>query len=205
MRTPEEKLLAKRQENKKWRDANPEEAKATARRWREANLEKIKKYRMANRHKDREYRDANREKCKLACRKYRVFNPEKAKASEKKWREANREKVNERSKRWAKRNPEKIAARVNIRRAIKIGASIGDPKTIAKWEKSWRFKKSAICYWCSERVSTKTCHMDHINPLSRGGSHSIENLCISCQPCNNKKYVSDLKTWNAKIKQPVLF
>jgi 5-methylcytosine-specific restriction endonuclease McrA len=220
MKTPEERRLAK---------------KAAFKKWREANLEKIKKYRMANRHKDKEYREANREKCRLRGQKFRKENPEKSAASSKKWAKENREKVNEKAKKWYHKNkekcqasarrycaknrekcllasmrryyeyPEEASARRHLRYARLRNATIGNPKIIAKWEKSWRTKKFAICYWCSVRVFTKTCHMDHINPLAKGGSHSIENLCISCQPCNNKKCASDLQTWNSRIEQPVMF
>lgn len=42
------------------------------------------------------------------------------------------------------------------------------------------------CHWCG--VSCKdNYHVDHIQPLSKGGSNRIENICISCPPCNLKK------------------
>lgn len=31
-------------------------------------------------------------------------------------------------------------------------------------------------------------HLDHITPLSRGGSHSKDNLVPACQSCNNRKF-----------------
>ena len=29
--------------------------------------------------------------------------------------------------------------------------------------------------------------IDHITPLSKGGSHELDNLTIACFPCNAKK------------------
>lgn len=43
------------------------------------------------------------------------------------------------------------------------------------------------CAWCGCDVSNKY-HVDHVIPLSRGGSDAKENLVISCKTCNLKKY-----------------
>jgi 5-methylcytosine-specific restriction endonuclease McrA len=29
--------------------------------------------------------------------------------------------------------------------------------------------------------------IDHILPVSRGGTNDVENLCVSCGPCNGRK------------------
>lgn len=34
---------------------------------------------------------------------------------------------------------------------------------------------------------TRNWHIDHMIPLSRGGSHDIDNLAPSCGSCNMKK------------------
>lgn len=90
------------------------------------------------------------------------------------------------------------------RRAKKRMASIGDSKLILKWEKQWRTKKTAICYWCGRRITTKQCHADHIVPLAKGGSHCIENLCIACKTCNSHKRDLDPHEFNKTLKQPNL-
>jgi hypothetical protein len=32
--------------------------------------------------------------------------------------------------------------------------------------------------------------VEHIVPLAKGGTHGLENLALSCQGCNSRKYVS---------------
>lgn len=42
------------------------------------------------------------------------------------------------------------------------------------------------CYWCGKRLDKY--EVDHIVPLSRGGSNEPSNLVIACPPCNNSKH-----------------
>lgn len=42
------------------------------------------------------------------------------------------------------------------------------------------------CYYCRERI-VAFC-FDHYVPLSRNGKHHIDNIKISCGPCNQKKH-----------------
>ena len=84
-------------------------------------------------------------------------------------------------RRWAKRNPEKIEA----------------------WMASIMAKPSASCYWCGASVSKSNLHFDHIVALSKGGPHSIENLCVSCAPCNLSKANKDVVAW-VRVGQQVL-
>lgn len=56
------------------------------------------------------------------------------------------------------------------------------------------FKKyNGKCFYCEQRVSTSSqClrplgTIDHYIPLSRGGTHSKENLVLACFPCNQDK------------------
>ena len=70
--------------------------------------------------------------------------------------------------------------------------------------KSCQTKKTIKCYWCREKVLTAKCHADHITPLSKGGPHSVENLCVSCPKCNHAKSAKLLEKWNSQLIQPIL-
>ena len=91
-----------------------------------------------------------------------------------------------------------------VRRARKMDAEIGNLESIAKWNLRWRSLKSATCFWCLQSVPVAKVHVDHIIPLSRGGSHSVGNLCTSCQHCNCTKSAKMPEQWNREISQPSL-
>ncbi len=55
----------------------------------------------------------------------------------------------------------------------------------------WRKKKSAgVCYYCARKFPPDDLTMDHLIPLSRGGSSERFNIVPACKECNNsKKYL----------------
>ena len=50
-----------------------------------------------------------------------------------------------------------------------------------------RCRQHGHCYWCGSKVG-QHCHVDHVIPLSKGGSNGPENIVISCVACNLRKY-----------------
>jgi 5-methylcytosine-specific restriction endonuclease McrA len=48
---------------------------------------------------------------------------------------------------------------------------------------------------CSNCGSNENQSLDHIIPLSRGGSHSIGNLMTLCRSCNSSKHARTLMEW----------
>lgn len=211
--------LRQRDKEKYWSD--PEKYRAYARAWAAANPEKVKAYRAASveRHYDKlmkawaSYRAGNREKLRERTRAYQAANPEKVKASraasyakhkEKRRAEArdyceeHREWSRAKSAEWRKNNPEKRKAYYHAnfdknrfyqenRRARKLGAEGFHTKEDVERIRKDQNGKCALC-----RV--KLCgvyHIDHIVPLSKGGSNWPANLQLLCKPCNLSKGARD--------------
>lgn len=49
------------------------------------------------------------------------------------------------------------------------------------------------CAYCG--IELKDYHLEHVTPLSRGGSHSKSNIVISCPSCNLSKGTNTLEEW----------
>jgi 5-methylcytosine-specific restriction endonuclease McrA len=43
------------------------------------------------------------------------------------------------------------------------------------------------CWICETTLDNKTVVWDHVHPLARGGSHTVDNLRPACAPCNSRK------------------
>ncbi len=56
-------------------------------------------------------------------------------------------------------------------------------------ETAWWRKKCAagICSYCGTKVIPAELTMDHVIPLSRGGTSERFNIVPACKECNNKK------------------
>ena len=50
-----------------------------------------------------------------------------------------------------------------------------------------RLKPGTRCAYCGKLLSTHTATIDHIVPLSKGGTYDPDNLCWCCKKCNSAK------------------
>jgi hypothetical protein len=75
-------------------------------------------------------------------------------------------------------------------------------------EKEWRMlrwlileRDGFVCEYCGAEGETEVqwC-VDHIVPLSRGGSNAEDNLVACCIPCNNSKGDRLLTEWRGRYK-----
>ncbi len=48
-------------------------------------------------------------------------------------------------------------------------------------------RDGSACQYCGQRLPSKDLTLDHVQPRSRDGASTWENLVASCFPCNNKK------------------
>lgn len=119
-----------------------------------------------------EYRAKNRKRLRDEATKYR----QQAWEINKQWRTANREKIRLTSQR---------------RRARKKAAAVGE---ITLREINRMLNRP--CAYCGG----KSEHIDHVYPLSRGGSHSIGNLVQACASCNTRKNDKLVIEWKAATR-----
>ena len=51
-------------------------------------------------------------------------------------------------------------------------------------------RSNGICEYCKSpaNISSQSFIIEHIIPISKGGTSTLENLALSCQGCNNFKY-----------------
>lgn len=188
----------KRAYNRRQYLKNVEARKTQAREYRRINAVLI-------RQKERDERRANPEAARAYEKEIYLRNPQRKLQRSRRWRIKNETAFKARRKEIYRQNPQKTINVNNKRRALKRCAPIGNIAVILEWEKRWRTKVSLECYWCKNKTPIKKCHADHIVPLAKGGPHSIENLCVSCQHCNCTKRTDSLSKWNTRIKEPVLF
>lgn len=74
----------------------------------------------------------------------------------------------------------------NVRRARKLGAPrapYSRSEIFARWD--------GQCCYCNAPAE----HLDHVNPLSRGGADAAHNLVPACAPCNLSKGAKTLAEW----------
>lgn len=64
--------------------------------------------------------------------------------------------------------------------------------------KAWIAAQKKVCYWCGLPCKQKY-HIDHYQPLSKGGKHRISNLVIACPTCNLRKSSKDPLEFAASI------
>lgn len=102
--------------------------------------------------------------------------------------------------------------RKDSRRHRKGGADVCmDPEAIASQEKhrarelrstSWWRKKTAagICHYCGASVPPSELTMDHLIPISRGGTSERYNIVAACKDCNNRKKNLLPAEWDEYLK-----
>jgi hypothetical protein len=57
------------------------------------------------------------------------------------------------------------------------------------------------CAYCGSTPPSVILQVDHIHPVSQGGTNSINNLITSCQPCNIGKGATSLNVVPASLKE----
>lgn len=127
----------------------------------------------------------NKERAKEANRAWQQNNKDRANQIKASYRERNKERVLESNRKWQRNNPDTLRAQDAVRRSRKMGAEgFFKPKDIRKIYET----QQGLCYYCSNPVAWKDKHIEHMIPLSRGGSNWPSNIVVSCEFCNYSKH-----------------
>jgi 5-methylcytosine-specific restriction endonuclease McrA len=168
-----------------------EMAASYSRRYVEAHQEKIKKYRedtkrqKAERRKDR-YRE-NPEVELLKCAEYRKNNPQKLRETQANYRKTH------------------VKERIEYGRTRR--AKVGYDSKIKDSEyKKLLLKQDGRCFYCGKKMLIRGdyhdpdhCNVEHVNPISNGGFHRLDNIVLSCHKCNMSKGNKLVEAWMPSI------
>ncbi len=143
--------------------------------WQRANSDKIKE------RKARQYR-SNPEKARERATKWKRANPDKVREIDAQWRRTNSDKDKERKAIWRQENPDKKNAIEHRRKARKTAA--GGSYTAAEWQALIRYY-GGRCLCCGRSDVALT--VDHVIPISKGGTSNIDNIQPLCMRCNQSK------------------
>jgi 5-methylcytosine-specific restriction endonuclease McrA len=183
--TDEEWRTAANEKQKQRYHANPQASYDQGKKWRAANQNYVREYSREYQRRLRAADPARNEKTKDSMRMKRL-NAAYVEAERQRDRERyarNPIPHRQKSRQYAIDNPEVAATHARNRRA-RIKQSEGE-HTKDEIE-DLRIRQKHKCASCG--TSTKKSYdVDHIIPISKGGSNSISNLQILCPTCNRQK------------------
>ena len=154
--------------------------------------------------KDKRASNGLRSQCK-ECEKIYKMNyekkrdPAKKKLHAEKYRESHKEIEHNRLARWKENNPDKYQANKNYQRALRRGVEKQGDKDITLKKLYDRDKGicklcGIKCDWTDIKINDNNSivggaypSIDHIKPISRGGSHTWDNVQLAHHRCNSIK------------------
>jgi 5-methylcytosine-specific restriction endonuclease McrA len=132
----------------------------------------------------RKYRETHREEINSKARERRKQDLEHYREIGRKSRDKYAEERNTYQREYGKENRDKLTLFANLRRARKLAASGSHT------DKEWQALKAFYdykCLCCGKREPEIKLTRDHIIPLTKGGTDSIDNVQPLCARCNSKK------------------
>ena len=155
----------------------------------EKEKEQTKQWRLDYPDYDKKWQQNNKEKVKIKSKKWQQNNSEKTKKLHKQWYLKNLEHYKKINKLWRKANPEKCLINIQKRRALKFKAYVSK---VIPYEIFYR--DLFMCKLCNKPLDMKakapeslSPSIDHIIPLSKGGTHEPANCQAAHLRCNISK------------------
>jgi len=108
------------------------------------------------------------------------------------WYMNNKARDNKKSTEYRKAHLPEDANKHAVRRALLAGAVIGiaasQKAEITEIYRQAKESPRVRCYLCGKLIPKGHRHVDHIVPLSKGGTHRLSNLAVACNVCNMSKH-----------------
>lgn len=196
----EKNMLRRRENSKKWLKEHPERVKKYKAKWRSENKEKNREYnrqwRKRNPHYDKNNRRMYRYIHSLDPVKLEQFRMERriyarnyyARYRDIKGLSNKSGRTSNRWKGWKTRYPDRYRSskiKSNYLRRAKLKISEFS-YTYPEWQALVN-QYDHTCLCCGRREPDIKLTVDHVIPISLGGSNSIDNIQPLCQSCNSKK------------------
>ena len=179
-----------RERVREWRAAHPEKLRASQKRYSAENRFVLRERCRADHAKNRDKR--------LSARKARYPALRDATlAAHRKWYAANKDVAKAIVREWRNANPEICRQYHRNRKALVRGAD--GTHTAADIARLFA-QQEGRCFYCSDALA-KGFHVDHMTPVSRGGSNAPDNLCCACQFCNLSKHDSTAAEFLVKMER----
>lgn len=183
--------------SREYRKKNPQKVKKSLKKWRKNNKEYRReyqrKYRMKNRDKFKAWAKKsylkNREKRLQKGKEYYTRHREKKIQVSKQYYIENKEHVKEYHRRYQQENPGK-AREHTYRRRINGTVKKGVTDQVIT-ENMFQYGR-ITCEKCKEECEANY-HIDHIKPISKGGTHEYHNLQVLCAKCNMEKHTREAR------------
>jgi len=141
---------------------------------------------------DAQWKAANIDHVRQKDAEYRAKRRMELVEKQHKWREANPDRYRQIHSKWKRNNKDTVNALTHKRRAQIAGGE--GSYTAADWE-AIKQRQDYRCLFCGKREPDITLTVDHIVPVSQGGSSYPDNLQGLCKSCNSKKWkrIMDLR------------
>ncbi len=157
----------------------------------EEKRQEMKVYRASRRELDTAYRASRKHVQDAYNKQYYIDHREELIAACLKYYDEHREEISEKARAKNKANPEKKRLANKVAKQNRRDG-IGE-LTAEIVERVWE-EGDGMCAYCLDPVSLNKDHdnhwrLEHCTPISRGGTHFLNNLVVACKDCNSHKYM----------------
>lgn len=134
------------------------------------------------RESNRRYRQENRKRTNEYSHKWYVEHREQGNTCTRKWYAEHRDRVRDTQRKWRSTEKGKALLAANkLRRRTYLGDETLSSDTVLDVKAEYL----GICPYCNTKITRG--HIDHIIPVSRGGTNARDNLVWACGKCNQQK------------------